>query len=201
MNRQLCFVSRNKGKIKELQILMPSHIHILSLDDIGCDEEIQEYGKSFEENAIIKATYVQQRYGIESFADDSGLEVEALGGAPGVYSARYAGPECNAEKNIEYLLSQMQAEPNRKAKFVCVIALATFTDIFTFRGEVEGCILEKKAGSNGFGYDPIFQPEGHTQSFAEMDTYLKNSISHRAIAVKKLIQHLCNRCEAPYDDL
>jgi XTP/dITP diphosphohydrolase len=189
---QLVFASNNKNKIKEIQQILPQSITILSLEDIGCHEEIPETSDTIEGNAILKANYVTQKYGYACFADDTGLEVEALDGEPGVYSARYAGEKCDSESNINKLLDALSGETNRKAHFKTVIAFNKEGKQQLFTGIARGKITLKKSGNQGFGYDPVFQPEGYQETFAEMDSALKNTISHRAIATRQLIAFLKN---------
>ncbi len=189
---QLVFASNNKNKIKEIQQILPNSITILSLEDIGCHEEIPETADTIEGNAILKANYVTQKYGYDCFADDTGLEVEVLNGEPGVYSARYAGVQCNSDDNMNKLLDALSGKTNRNAQFKTVIALNTGGKQHLFTGIATGSITLEKSGNQGFGYDPIFQPEGYQITFAEMDSALKNTISHRAIATKKLIAFLKN---------
>lgn len=189
---QLVFASNNKNKIKEIQLLLPNTIQILSLEDINCFEDIAETAATIEGNAILKANYVTEKYGYNCFADDSGLEVDALNGEPGVYSARYAGEQKNDYKNIDKLLENLKTKSNRKANFKTVIALNLNGNQTLFTGKIFGEITFTKTGSNGFGYDPIFQPEGFSKTFAEFSTLEKAEISHRGIAVKQLIEHLNN---------
>lgn len=187
---QLVFATNNLHKINEIRNILPSEYELLGLKDIGCLEDIPETAPSLEGNADLKALFVYKNYGKDCFADDTGLEVDALGGKPGVYSARYAGEEGNAEKNIDKLLSELQEEENRKARFRTVISLIIQGKIMHFVGIVEGKILEERRGGEGFGYDPVFLPDGYTESFAEMDLTLKNEISHRGRATRKLIAFL-----------
>lgn len=187
---KLVFASNNKNKIIEIQSILPHTIKILSLEDIGCFEEIPETADTIEGNAILKANYVTVKYRYDCFADDSGLEVDALNGAPGVYSARYAGEHKNNEDNINKLLAELSNEKNRKANFKTVIALNLNNQSHLFTGIVNGEIVDQRKGSNGFGYDPIFQPENHDRTFAEFSLEEKSKISHRAIAVKELISFL-----------
>lgn len=187
---ELVFVSNNIGKIKEIQMLLPENIKILSLHDIGCTEDIPETADTLEGNAILKADYVTQNYGLPCFADDSGLEVESLNGAPGVHSARYAGEPKNDNNNIDKLLFELTNKENRKARFKTVIALNLNNKQELFSGTVHGNIIHEKRGTNGFGYDPVFSPEGYNQTFAEMSIDEKSKISHRANAVKQLIKRL-----------
>lgn len=187
---QLVFASNNKNKIQEIQQLLPSSIKLLSLEDIGCTEEIPETSNTIEGNAILKANYVTEKYGYNCFADDTGLEVEALNGAPGVYSARYAGEQKNAEDNMTKLLNELKDKPNRKAHFKTIIALNSNGNQILFEGIVNGEITTEKKGTMGFGYDPIFKANGYTSTFAELTMDEKASISHRGIATRKLIDFL-----------
>lgn len=189
---ELVFATANRNKAQEIQRLVPESITILSLTDIGCSEEIPETQPTIEGNASQKAFYVYENYRHNCFADDTGLEVEALDGRPGVYSARYAGEEKSAEKNMEKILTEMKGQTNRKARFKTVISLVIDGKETLFEGFVQGTILTEPRGAKGFGYDPIFQPDGHDRSFAEMTMEEKNEISHRALAVKKLIHYLSN---------
>lgn len=190
---QLVFASNNKNKIKEIQQILPQSITILSLEDIGCHEEIPETADTIEGNAILKANYVTQKYGYDCFADDTGLEVDALNGEPGVYSARYAGEQRNSEDNLNKLIAVLTGETNRNALFKTVIALNTNGKQHLFTGIAPGKITLEKSGAEGFGYDPIFQPEGYQETFAEMASDLKNKISHRAIATQQLISFFENQ--------
>jgi XTP/dITP diphosphohydrolase len=187
---QLVFASNNKNKIKEIQLLLPENITILSLEDIKCFEDIAETADTIEGNAMLKANYVTQKYGYNCFADDSGLEVEALNGEPGVFSARYAGEQRNDDDNMNKLLDSLQNQSNRKANFKTVIALNLNGHQNLFTGIINGTITHKKTGDNGFGYDPIFQPNGYSKTFAEFSTQEKAEISHRGIAVKQLVEYL-----------
>ena len=189
---KLVFASNNKNKIIEIQNILPDTIEILSLEDIGCFEEIPETADTIEGNAILKANYVTEKFGYDCFADDSGLEVESLNGAPGVYSARYAGEHKNNEDNIDKLLIELSEKDNRKAQFKTVIALNLNAESHLFTGIAKGEIIKERIGTNGFGYDPIFQPEDHDRTFAEFSLAEKSAISHRAKAVKQLICFLKN---------
>lgn len=171
---------------------MPSHIQLLSLKDIGCEEEIPETADTIEGNALQKAHYIKEHYGYDCFADDTGLEVEALNGAPGVYSARYAGEEKDNQANMDKLLSELKDKENRSARFKTVIALILGDSEYTFPGICEGKILSEKRGEQGFGYDPVFQPSGYSTTFAEMSLSEKSEISHRGRATRKLIEFLSN---------
>ncbi len=189
---EIVFATNNKNKLRELQeMLAGGCIKVLGLADIGCHEDIVEDADTIEGNAVIKARYVKDHYGYDCFADDTGLMIDALGGAPGVYSARYAGEDCNSEHNIDKVLRLMDGKTDRRARFVTVIALCTGSDIVTFEGEVAGRILTERRGTDGFGYDSIFEPEGGGGlTFAEMTHEQKNAISHRGRAVKKLVDYL-----------
>jgi len=183
---KLVFATNNQNKVKEIKAILGEGIELLSLKDIGCNEELLETQKTLEGNAFQKAKYVAENYNVNCFADDTGLEVEALDGEPGVYSARYAGENCNANDNMDKLLSKLYGEKNRNAKFRTVIALILGEDEYSFIGEVEGEITENKSGMEGFGYDPIFQPNGFATTFSEMTMEEKNAISHRGKAVEQL---------------
>ena len=185
--RKLVFATNNKHKLEEIRAILGSEMDILSLDDIHCHEDIPETADTLEGNAQIKAQFVYDHYHLDCFADDTGLEVEVLNGAPGVFSARYAGGEGH---DSEKLLSEMQDKTNRKARFRTVIAFIEQGEIHLFEGIVKGCITEGKHGDSGFGYDPVFRPEGFSETFAEMGNEAKNKISHRANAVKKLCEYL-----------
>lgn len=187
---QLVFASNNKNKIKEIQQLLPDTIEILSLEAIGCHEEIPETADTIEGNAILKANYVTKKYGYDCFADDTGLEVEALNGAPGVYSARYAGEQKDAQDNMNLLLENLANNPNRSAQFKTVIALNIKGQQKLFTGIAKGAITTEKSGNQGFGYDPIFQPEGYNETFADLTLETKNQISHRGKATQLLISYL-----------
>lgn len=187
---KLVFASNNKNKIKEIQLLVPNSIQIVSLEDIGCTEEIPETAETIEGNAILKANYVTQKYGYDCFADDSGLEVHALNGEPGVFSARYAGEPKNDDNNMNKLLSNLKDKTNRTANFKTVICLNYEGKQHLFTGIINGKIIEEKIGNNGFGYDPIFVANDYTKTFAELSMEEKSKISHRGIAVKQLIDFL-----------
>lgn len=188
---RLCFASNNAHKLDEIRPLLPAGVELLSLADIGCVEELPETQETLEGNARQKAEYVWEHYGVACFADDTGLEVEALNGAPGVYSARYAGPQRNAADNVALLLQELQGQPNRQAHFRTVVALVLPDGRRpVFEGAVEGQITEELHGEGGFGYDPVFRPEQHTRTFAEMPLAEKNTMSHRARAVEKLVAFL-----------
>jgi len=187
---KLVFATNNPNKLSELQALVPEGIEILSLKEINCNEELPETNPTLEGNALQKAQYVYQNYGFNCFADDTGLEIEALGGAPGVYSARYAGEDCKAEDNMQKVLTKLENEDNRNAKFRTVIALIIKGEENLFEGECSGNITKTKSGAEGFGYDPIFTPEGYELTFAEMSKQEKGAISHRGKAVEKLVDYL-----------
>lgn len=187
----LVFATNNPHKLKEARQIAAGKFNILSLDDIGCRDEIPETGSTLEENAAIKARWVRDKYGYDCFSDDTGLMVDALGGAPGVYSARYAGPECDSRANMALLLRNMEGVPDRRARFVTAVYLIAGGIETTVAGRVEGRIAEAPQGANGFGYDPVFMPdEGNGLSFAQMDEASKNAISHRGRAMRALADTL-----------
>ena len=187
---QLVFATNNRNKLKEVQALVLEPIQLLSLEDIDCLEDIPETQPTIEGNAIQKIEYLKKHYNIDGFADDTGLEVKALHGEPGVFSARYAGDQRNAQDNMDKLLKNLEGKTNRSAQFKTVIALTLKGQLHTFTGICKGTILTEKRGDQGFGYDPIFQPDGYEQTFAEMDLALKNQIGHRGKAIKQLVQFL-----------
>ena len=187
---KLVFATANQNKAKEIQSLIPERIEILSLNDIHCSEDIPETQATIEGNASQKAFYVFETYHHNCFADDTGLEIESLDGRPGVLSARYAGPAKNANENMDKILAEMAGSQNRRARFKTVISLVINGKEVQFEGVVNGTILNEKRGGQGFGYDPIFLPDGSDKSFAEMDLSEKNKISHRALAVNKLVEYL-----------
>ncbi|MFD1614166.1 non-canonical purine NTP diphosphatase [Gelatiniphilus marinus] len=187
---QLVFATNNLNKLKEVQALIPAHIKLLSLKDIGCFEEVPENQNTIEGNAKQKATYIKQHYGYNCFADDTGLEVDALNGAPGVYSARYAGEQRNANDNTNKLLNELNQTKNRSAQFKTVISLQLNNKQHTFTGICKGEITHTKQGEKGFGYDPVFKPNGYSETFAQMDLNLKNRIGHRGKAIKLLVNYL-----------
>lgn len=189
---KLVFATNNQHKLKELQAILGDHFELLSLNDIGCNEEIPEEQPTLEGNARQKAFFIFDRYGLPCFADDTGLEIEALNGEPGVLSARYAGGEKSSEANMNKVLDKMSKINHRKARFRTVISLIINGKETQFEGIVNGEILFEKRGSSGFGYDPIFLPEGYELTFAEMDLTDKNKISHRGRAVQKLVDFLKN---------
>ncbi|APG59700.1 non-canonical purine NTP diphosphatase [Christiangramia salexigens] len=187
---KLVFATHNQNKFIEIKSLLPDYIELQSLNDIGCTEEIPETGETIDENAIIKAEYVRNNYGLDCFADDTGLEVESLAGAPGVYSARYAGEDKDDRANVIKLLSQLEERDNRNARFKTVIALNLKGKQSLFTGICKGKILSEPRGDNGFGYDPVFMPIDSDKSFAEMSLSAKSAISHRAKAFRELIDYL-----------
>ncbi len=187
---ELVFATHNEHKIVEIRSLLPTNIQLKSLYDIGCTEEIPETSDTLQGNALLKASYVSDRYGLPCFADDTGLEVIALKGAPGVYSARYAGEPKNEAKNVQKLLQQLKGQKDRQAQFTTVIALCLGEKTHIFRGVIKGIITEIPKGQNGFGYDPIFQPEGFDKTFAQLSLDDKNRVSHRALAFGKLVNYL-----------
>lgn len=191
MKRKLVFATNNAHKLDEISAILGEKVELLSLKDIHCDIDIPETSDTLEGNAMLKAEYIYEHYGLDCFADDTGLEVEALNGEPSVYSARYAGGEGhNAEANMQKLLQNMQGIQNRKAQFRTVICLITNGKKHLFEGVVKGEIIKEKRGDSGFGYDPIFMPQGYEQTFAELGNETKNKISHRALAVEKLCRFL-----------
>lgn len=190
---KICFATNNAKKIEEVKAALGSDFEIVSLQEIGCEEELPETGDTLEHNAFQKARYVKDNYGVDCFADDTGLEVDALVGAPGVYSGRFAGEPRSDERNIALLLEKMQDQSNRKARFRTVIALILEGKERQFEGIAEGRILDQKIGEGGFGYDPVFQPVGFDRTFAQLSLKEKNEISHRGLAVKGLISFLSSR--------
>lgn len=189
-NDKLIFATGNANKIKEVNALLEGKLTVGSLDDIGCTGDLPETHETLHENALEKARYVYNNYGVNCFSEDTGLEVKALNGAPGVYSARYAGSQKNNEDNIDLLLKNMEGEPDRSAQFRTVIALIIDGAEYLFEGTAPGTIIEARVGGGGFGYDPVFQPVGHNRTFAEMDMLEKSKLSHRGQAVSKLIYFL-----------
>lgn len=187
---KLVFATNNRHKLDEVRDILGNRVEILSLNDIGCYDDIPETADTLQGNALIKARYIYEKYGVDCFADDTGLEVEALDGDPGVYSARYAGEDCNSEANMQKLLHELTGNNNRKAQFRTVIALIIDGEEKLFNGIVKGEISEDKKGDSGFGYDPIFIPEGFYESFAQMPSDMKNSISHRFRATEQLCNYL-----------
>lgn len=190
---ELIFASNNKHKLEEISDLLKGISVVKGLKEIGINEEIPENHDTLEENALEKAMYIYNKYGYNCFADDTGLEIDALNGRPGVYSARYAGIGCTFDDNVNKILQELGDSKNRKARFRTIIALVENGRVFTFEGEVKGEIIREKRGVEGFGYDPVFIPEGYLQTFAEMDLNLKNKISHRAKAIEKFVMFLKSR--------
>lgn len=184
--KTLVFATNNEHKLREVRAMMPPDIEVLGLSDLKCSDELPETSSSLEGNAMQKARYVKLKFGYDCFADDTGLEVDALRGEPGVYSARYAGPECDSTANIRKLLGNLSGKSNRNARFRTVIALIIEGSEYLFEGMIYGRITQAMRGSNGFGYDSVFVPDGYKQTFAELDENVKNGISHRARAVRKL---------------
>ncbi len=191
--KDIVFATNNKHKLEEVRAIMGHAFNILGLQEIGCNDDIPETADTFEGNALQKAEYIHEQYGYDCFADDSGLEVESLGNAPGVYSARYAGEPSDSLRNMEKLLKELEGKNNRRARFRTVIALVYDGEVKYFEGCIEGEILESKHGDKGFGYDPLFLPQGYDRTFAEMDAAEKNKISHRALATAKLIDYLLKK--------
>ena len=187
---KIIFATHNQNKVEELKQIVPLKYSLLSLNDIGCIKEIKETGSTLEENAKIKADYVRYKYGLDCFSDDSGLEIDALGGAPGVYSARYAGDQKNNDANIEKIWKELKGIRNPKAIFRSVIYVHLNKKKICFQGKVEGSIIYEKRGLEGFGYDPIFIPKGYKKTFAELGDTTKNKISHRALAIAQLVKLL-----------
>lgn len=187
---EIVFATQNKHKLEEIQKIVGDQYKIISLAELNFFEDIPETENTLVGNALMKARFIHEKFHCNCFADDTGLEIDALHGAPGVYSARYAGPACSFEDNMRKVLSQMEGISNRKAQFKTVIALILDNKEYLFEGSVSGTILEKKSGTQGFGYDPIFLPDGYNESFAEMSAELKNKISHRAVATQKLTHFL-----------
>ncbi len=190
---KICFATNNTKKIEEVKAALGRDFEIVSLQDIGCYEELPETGDTLDQNAFQKARFVKENYGVDCFADDTGLEVDALNGAPGVYSGRFAGEPRSDERNISLLLEKMKGKGERKARFRTVIALILDGGEYSFEGIAEGEILPQKVGFGGFGYDPVFRPSGFNKTFAELSLSEKNEISHRGKAVKALISFLNNR--------
>lgn len=190
--KKLVFATNNKHKLSEVRAILEGKYEILSLSEIGCYDEIPETSDTIEGNAFIKASWVFKKYGYDCFADDTGLEVEALNGEPGVYSARYAGAKASFADNNNKLIKALQGKSNRNAAFRTIICLILNNEIHNFEGKVEGKISDKLVGFEGFGYDPIFVPNGYETTYSEMGIELKNKISHRALATQKLIKFLEN---------
>ena len=190
MMHQLVFATNNLHKLRELSEILKGEFKLLSLNDISCSDDIPETGETLEANASQKSFYIWERYHMDCFSDDTGLEVAALNNAPGVHSARYAGEGRNSEDNVSKLLEELTGIENRDACFRCVISLIINNKEHLFEGKVDGHILKERRGTAGFGYDPVFCPDGYNQSFAEMDAALKNGMSHRGRAVQKLVRFL-----------
>ena len=184
--KKIVFATNNQHKLDEVKKITEGLTEIVSLSEINCFDDIPETADTLEGNALLKARYVKEKFGFDCFADDTGLEVEALDNAPGVYSARYAGPDHNSESNMKLLLKNMEGITNRKARFRTVIALLMDGKEYLFDGIVEGVIIHEKRGNSGFGYDPVFVPNGYNETFAQLGSDIKNNISHRAKAVLKL---------------
>ena len=190
MKKQLIFATGNAHKLEEVKAALDNGFDIISLKDFGFSEEIPETGETLEANALQKARFIHERFGKDCFSDDTGLEVEALGGEPGVYSARYAGENVSFDDNIDKLLKNMADKENRSARFRTVFALLLGGKEYIFEGEIKGQIIKEKRGSNGFGYDPVFMPDGFDKTFAELTIHEKNAISHRARALAKMKEFL-----------
>lgn len=187
---KLCFATNNQNKLKEIQALLGDRFELVTLADIGCVEEIPEPYETIQENAKAKSSYVREKYGIDCFADDSGLVVPSLNGEPGVHSAYYAGPQRSHDDNIDLLLKNLSGEKDRSAYFLTVISLSLGNEYFAFEGRAHGVIIDEKRGTGGFGYDPVFMPEGQNRTFGEMTLAEKSQISHRSIAFAALVDFL-----------
>lgn len=190
---KIVFATNNPHKLKELRHILGDKFKLLSLSDINCFEEIPETSPTIEENSLEKAEYVYKKYKTNCFADDTGLEIEALDGRPGVYSARYAGGDKNMDSNIDKILSELKDQNNRNARFKTVVSLILNGEVYQFEGIINGKIIKEKTGTAGFGYDPVFMPNDYDITFAEMEPVLKNKISHRGIAVQKLVEFLTKK--------
>jgi len=188
--REICFATNNANKLRELQTMLADDFKVLGLQDIGCEVDIPETSDTIEGNSLLKAEYVWQHYQMDCFADDTGLEITALNGEPGVYSARYAGVPKSDQKNINKVLEKLTDHTDRSAQFKTVITLIESGKAVQFEGIAKGTIREERSGMEGFGYDPVFEPVGHSITFAEMDMAQKNAISHRGKAVQKLVAYL-----------
>ncbi|PKP20293.1 MAG: non-canonical purine NTP pyrophosphatase [Bacteroidetes bacterium HGW-Bacteroidetes-19] len=186
----LVFATNNKHKLQEVKHIIGDRFNIISLNELECFDDIPETENTLEGNALLKARYIHQRFNCNCFADDTGLEIEALDGKPGVFSARYAGEQCSFEDNIHKILLELEGKTNRSALFRTVIALIINDKEYLFEGNIKGKIIDSKKGIAGFGYDPVFIPEGYSETFAEMGNDLKNTISHRALAIQKLTEFL-----------
>ena len=191
IKRKLVFATNNAHKLEEVAAILGDQVELLSLNDIGCQADIPETAETLEGNALLKSSYIYKNYHLDCFADDTGLEVKALNGAPGVYSARYAGGEGHdAQANMLKLLHELDGKENRKAQFRTAISLILDGKEYLFEGVIKGEIIKEKRGDSGFGYDPVFMPEGYDRTFAELGNDIKNQISHRALAVQKLCEFL-----------
>ncbi|NDV57699.1 non-canonical purine NTP diphosphatase [Bacteroides sp. 519] len=188
MKRKLVFATNNQHKLEEVSQILGNKIELLSLKDINCDVDIPETADTLEGNALLKAQYIYNNYGLNAFADDTGLEIEALNNEPGIYSARYAGEDKNSKANMLKVLQNLKGKTNRKAQFRTAISLILNGEEYLFEGIVKGQIIEEERGGAGFGYDPIFMPDGYDKTFAELGNDIKNTISHRALAIKKLCE-------------
>lgn len=188
--RQLVVATNNKHKLEELKAMLADHFEVKGMAEMGFDQDIPEDADTFAGNSLIKARTIANALNCECIADDSGLEVEALGGKPGVYSARYAGEPKSDERNLQKVLDEIEASDNRNARFVTTIAYIKNNLEYVFEGEVKGTLIKEKRGSNGFGYDPIFVPNGHQETFAEISAEAKNALSHRADAIRKFVEFL-----------
>lgn len=192
MKQKLVFATNNQHKLEEVSAILGNHIELLSLKDINCETDIPETADTLEGNALLKAQYIYNNFNLNCFADDTGLEIEALNNEPGVYSARYAGEDKSAEANMLKVLDKLKNETNRKAQFRTAVSLILDGKEYLFEGIIKGEIIKEKRGNNGFGYDPVFVPEGYNQTFAELGNEIKNKISHRALAINKLCDFLRN---------
>lgn len=190
MKNKLVFATNNKHKLEEVSHILKDKIELLSLKDIDCDVDIPETATTLEGNAVLKAQYIHENYGLNCFADDTGLEIEALNNEPGVYSARYAGSDKSSEANMLKVLKNLEGIENRKAQFRTAVSLIINNEQYLFEGIIKGTIIKEKRGISGFGYDPIFVPEGYDKTFAELGNEIKNKISHRALAINKLCNFL-----------
>lgn len=190
MSRRFVFATNNAHKLHEVQAILGNEIEVISLHQLGCTDDIPETADTLEGNALQKARYIYERYGVDCFADDTGLEVEALGGAPGVYSARYAGDGHDSQANMQKLLREMEDKENRRARFRTAFALIIDGNEHLFEGIVEGEIIRQQQGDAGFGYDPLFVPTGYNETFAQLGDEVKNRISHRAVATQRLCEYL-----------
>lgn len=190
LSMKLCFATNNQNKLKEIQALLGNRFELVTLSDIGCFEEIPEPYETIQENAKAKSSYVREKYGIDCFADDSGLVVPSLNGEPGVHSAYYAGPQRSHDDNINLLLNKLSGEEDRSAYFLTVISLSLGNEYYAFEGRAQGTIIHEKRGTGGFGYDPVFIPDGQNRTFAEMTLAEKSQISHRSIAFAALVDFL-----------